>query len=258
MNYHTFVNIAIVCFIAAAAGFLVRAIGRKNGAKTFSVIVFAAGLLLIAAAMIWRGIKAGHVPMANTYETVIFMALITGIICLFLQKADKASMISFGISVIILVLLAASSFVDDAPSPLVPALKSNWLTIHVTFSFLSYAAFAAAFVISIIYLLPSKEKESNLDDLAYKCILFGFPFLTLGIVTGAEWAQRAWGAYWSWDPKETWALITWIVYGIYLHLRLQRGWKGNKSAWIAVVGFAFVMFTYFGVNYLLSGLHSYK
>ena len=258
MNYHTFVNIALVFFILAAVGLMAVVIGKNAKVKAGSLVLFVLGLLLTAAAVTARGIAAGHMPMSNTYETLIFMALLTGIICLFLQKADKNSMISFGIAVVIMILLAASSFVDDAPRPLVPALKSNWLTIHVTFSFISYAAFAAAFVVSIIYLLPPKEDESNLDDLAYKCILFGFPFLTLGIATGAVWAQSAWGSYWSWDPKETWALITWIFYGIYLHLRLQRGWKGNKSAWLAMAGFAFVMFTYFGVNYLLPSLHSYK
>ena len=155
-----------------------------------------------------------------------------------------------------------------------PALKSQWLTFHVLTAMFAYGAFAVSFGLGIMYLLKlskeNKGKKSSsqgivsrfptlevLDELAYKVVGFAFPLLTLCIITGAIWANYAWGTYWSWDPKETWSLITWIIYAGYLHARLMYGWKGKRAAWMAVFGFAAVLFTFFGVNYLLPGLHSY-
>ena len=138
--------------------------------------------------------------------------------------------------------------------------------------FFSYASFALSCAVSIIYLIKLKRKEKgekegaltslfpsldSLDELAYKTIVVGFPLLTIGIVTGAAWANYAWGSYWSWDPKETWSLITWFVYAIFLHARVTRDWRGRRTAILSILGFVAVVFTYFGVNYLLSGLHSY-
>jgi cytochrome c-type biogenesis protein CcsB len=169
---------------------------------------------------------------------------------------------------LILLTLAYASLspeVDSGIKPLIPALQSNWLTVHVMTCFLSYAIFAFSFVVSILYLvkkdggknpgvLPSRE---TLDDLTYRGILVGMPLLTIGIITGSAWAHYAWGSYWSWDPKETWSLITWIIYAIFLHLRLVKGWRGKKAAALSVVGFAAVLFTFLGVNFIISGLHSY-
>jgi len=154
-----------------------------------------------------------------------------------------------------------------------PALKSQWLTFHVITAMFAYGAFAVSFGLGIMYLLKlSKEGNGEklsqgivsrfpslevLDELAYKVVGFAFPLLTLCIITGAIWANYAWGTYWSWDPKETWSLITWIIYAGYLHARLMYGWKGKRAAWMAVFGFAAVLFTFFGVNYFLPGLHSY-
>ncbi len=158
--------------------------------------------------------------------------------------------------------------ISDRIKPLVPALKSNWLIAHVFVCFLGYSAFAIAFGISIMYLMKSGTKlkytgiikympdTELLDDLIYRMVMFGFLFLTAGIITGAVWANSAWGTYWSFDPKETWSLITWFVYAILLHLRFMTGWRGKKIAWISILGFTAVLFTYFGVNYL-PGLHSY-
>jgi len=147
--------------------------------------------------------------------------------------------------------------------------KSNWLISHVITCFFGYAAFALSFGVSIMYLLKlldTAEKNNRflrlipsaaiLDDLNYQMIVIGFLMLTLGIITGAVWAHSAWGTYWSWDPKETWSLITWLVYASVIHTRLVRGWKGKKIAILSIAGFACVLFTYFGVNYL-AGLHSY-
>jgi cytochrome c-type biogenesis protein CcsB len=153
---------------------------------------------------------------------------------------------------------------------LIPALKSNWLIAHVITCFLGYAAFAVAFGVSIMYLIKSKAKPASkkgvavhipssglLDELTHQLVMFGFLFLTIGIITGAVWAKQAWTRYWSWDPKETWSLITWLIYAALLHFRMMRGWRGKRIAVISIVGFAAVLFTYFGVNFLLAGLHSY-
>ena len=159
--------------------------------------------------------------------------------------------------------------VNNRIQPLIPALQSNWLTVHVLTCFLGYAFFAAAFALGIMALLQNDDPAGGgsrlrqwipdsdaLEGLLYQSALLGFLFLSLGIATGSIWAHSAWGSYWSWDPKETWSLITWIVYALMLHARAMRGWRGKRMAWLSLVGFASVLFTYLGVNYLDS-LHSY-
>ena len=150
-----------------------------------------------------------------------------------------------------------------------PALKSYWLVFHVITAILAYGAFAVSFGLGLMYILKTYYEENVLkvelrlppamvlDELSYKIIIFGFSFLTLVIITGAIWANYAWGTYWSWDPKETWSLITWIIYAGYLHARLMLEWRGKRAAWLAILGFVAILFTFFGVNYLLPGLHSY-
>jgi len=160
---------------------------------------------------------------------------------------------------------------DSSIQPLVPALQSYWLHAHVITCFIGYAAFAVSAGVAVMYLLKVRQELSNvpgavlarlpssrvLDDLVYRAIIWGFPFLTAGIITGAAWANYAWGTYWSWDPKETWSLIVWLVYAIYLHARITRGWHGKRAAILSIVGFVATLFCYLGVNLLLSGLHSY-
>jgi cytochrome c-type biogenesis protein CcsB len=162
--------------------------------------------------------------------------------------------------------------VSSKIDPLVPALQSNWLHAHVITCFLSYASFALSCGVSVLYLIKNRKKEKgkketgwislfppleSLDALVYKTIAVGFPLLTIGIITGAAWANYAWGSSWSWDPKETWSLITWFLYAALLHQRLTVGWRGRKAAIMAIVGFLAVLFTFLGVNLLLPGLHSY-
>ncbi len=169
-------------------------------------------------------------------------------------------------------LLAYASMVpgvNNRIQPLIPALQSNWLTVHVLTCFLGYAFFAAAFALGIMALLQIDDPAGGgngfrqripaggaFEELLYQSALLGFIFLSLGIATGSIWAHSAWGSYWSWDPKETWSLITWIVYALMLHARAIRGWRGKRMVWLSLVGFASVLFTYLGVNYLDS-LHSY-
>ena len=211
----------------------------------------------------------GHAPLSNMYESLIFFSLAITVFYLIIELKYRNRIIgAFAAPVAFLAMAYASLSpnITDRIQPLIPALQSNWLIAHVVTCFLGYAAFAIAFGVSILYLISRKSPESEsrisilspafLDELTYRMIMFGFFFLTIGIITGAVWANSAWGRYWGWDPKETWSLITWLLYASLLHMKLMRGWQGKRIAYFSIIGFAAVLFTYFGVNYL-PGLHSY-
>lgn len=239
-----------------------------------------ATLLIHTAAILWRWVESyqlgmGHAPLSNMYESLVFFSWCIALLYLLWERKMKARIIgAFAMPFAFLFIAYASLApgVSDRIDPLIPALQSNWLHAHVITCFLSYASFALSCGVSIMYLLKIRKKEKgkketgwislfppleSLDALVYKTIAVGFPLLTIGIITGAAWANYAWGSYWSWDPKETWSLITWFVYAIFLHARFAREWRGKRTAVLSVIGFAAVIFTYFGVNYVLSGLHSY-
>jgi cytochrome c-type biogenesis protein CcsB len=207
----------------------------------------------------------GYVPLSNLYESLVFFGLCIAGVYLFLEFKLPTKVLGSIVFLVASLIMAYASLKASAEiKPLLPALKSNWLVAHVITCFLGYGAFAVAFAFGVFYLISDKSNLQNylpskatMDNLIYRLILFGFFWLTLGIITGSVWANQAWGSYWSWDPKETWSLITWLIYGGTIHARLTRGWSGKKLAWLSIIGFASVLFTYFGVNFLLSGLHSY-
>ncbi|MEA3232315.1 MAG: c-type cytochrome biogenesis protein CcsB [Thermodesulfobacteriota bacterium] len=214
----------------------------------------------------------GHAPLSNLYESLVFFAFTLALIYLIIEFRYRNRIIGAFIMPLVFLAMAYASLspnISDRIQPLIPALKSNWLIAHVIACFVGYAAFAVAFGLSIMYLVKQTEaveatggwldllpKKQALDELTHQMVMFGFIFLTAGIITGAVWANSAWGRYWGWDPKETWSLITWFVYATLLHARLMRGWYGKRIAYLSIIGFAAVIFTYFGVNYL-PGLHSY-
>jgi cytochrome c-type biogenesis protein CcsB len=206
-----------------------------------------------------------HAPLANFYESLIFFAWCLPILGLVAFRRYFKGYLGALVATLATLLLAYASLggVDSRIKPLMPALKSNWLLVHVVTAFLGYAAFALACGTAILYLLQERRPRPSLpplpllDSLIYRATILGFLLLTLGIFTGAVWAETAWGRYWSWDPKETWSLITWLIYAALLHARLLKGWHGRRIAWLAVLGFMAVLFTYFGVSFLLAGLHSY-
>lgn len=213
----------------------------------------------------------GHAPFSNMYESLVFFSWTTAALYVFVEFKYKESIIGVFVSPLIFLSIAYASFdpsITSKITPLIPALKSNWLIAHVITCFLGYAGFALAFGFSFMYFIKPKDPGASsffaklpdwdtIDELTYQMIVFGFLFLTIGIITGSVWANSAWGKYWSWDPKETWSLITWFIYAIFLHLRLMRGWYGKNLAIVSIIGFLGVLFTYFGVNFFLSGLHSY-
>ena len=246
-----------------------------------------------------RWLFHGYFPLSNLYESLLFLSWVLLFIQLLLEYKTRSKLLGAIILPLVLFIYGFGNFSlpieMQKASPLVPALQSNWLMMHVSLMMLSYGSLIIGSLISILFLmlslkgpLGSKERKNssfnslslqkmgtslslasspsssfvlklleNMDNLSYRIISLGFPFLTLGIIAGAVWANEAWGSYWSWDPKETWALITWLVFAAYLHARIVKGWEGKRPAILASVGFFVVWFCYLGVNFLGQGLHSY-
>ncbi len=206
-----------------------------------------------------------QVPLSNFFESLVFFSLSLPALALVSFRRHLKDYLGALVALFACLILAyAAKGVDSSIKPLMPALKSNWLLIHVLTCFIGYAAFALAFGAALLYLWQTRRGKAfplappaDLDRLMYQAVALGFLFLSVGILTGAVWADSAWGRYWSWDPKETWSLITWFIYAGLLHARLVKGWQGRRIAWLAILGFAAVLFTYFGVSFLLPGLHSY-
>jgi cytochrome c-type biogenesis protein CcsB len=266
-------GVYLVCFLC----YLFFVTTQHRGIGNLATVVLSTGLVLHSAGLTLRWIEThrtgyGYVPLSNMYESLIFFSWTIVLIYLILEFKYRQKIIGVFVTPFAFLAIALTSIIpgiDAKITPLVPALQSNWLTIHVTTCFFGYASFAVSFGISVLYLIRDRKKGEPagiskwlpsapiLDEINYKSIVIGFPMLTLGIVTGAAWANYAWGTYWSWDPKETWSLITWFIYAAFLHARFTRDWRGRKAAMLSIIGFVAVMFTYFGVNYLLSGLHSY-
>jgi cytochrome c-type biogenesis protein CcsB len=277
LSSQTFFNISMGIYLFCFLGYLTFSASRNRMIGTFSTSLLIIGLLIHSGGLVVRWLEThqtgyGYVPLSNMYESLIFFSWTIVLIYLILEFKYQQKIIGVFITPFAFLAIALTSIipgVDAKITPLMPALQSNWLTIHVTTCFFGYAAFAVSFGVSILYIVRDREgspKEGAskwlpstqiLDEINYKSIVIGFPMLSLGIITGAAWANYAWGSYWSWDPKETWSLITWFVYAAFLHARLTRDWRGRKAAILSIVGFVAVLFTYFGVNYVLSGLHSY-
>ncbi len=260
-------TIAMVLYFASMIMFFIFFALKKEMPSKIASVLLTAAFVLHTAALVTRGIGAGRLPLTNQYEFATSFAWgLALVLIIFVWKYKFRALAVFAVPVIFLLIGYAAMQSKDVKE-LMPALRSNWLAFHVSTAIISYGAFGVSFAISIIFLISGKDKSSfwkahvpdreKLDMLSYRSVSLGLLFLTFTIVTGAIWAERAWGSYWSWDPKETWSLVTWLIYALYLHLRIQRGWKGNAAAVFAVIGFVAVIFTYIGVNTLLPGLHSY-
>jgi len=276
-------NAVTVAYFASMVLFVVYLATRSKAIALGGNILAYVGFLAHTAAIGVRWNETykllgadGYAPLSNLYESVVFFSWTIVLIYILMDlKYRQRSIGAFVLPFAFLSMTWAQLRLNDAIEPLVPALQSNWLTYHVITCFLGYAAFAVACGVSIMYLIKAGREEKSpedspaggilglfpstkvLDDMNYKAIMIGFPLLTLGIVTGAAWANYAWGTYWSWDPKETWSLIVWFIYAAFLHARFTRGWVGKRAAWLSIIGFAATLFCYLGVNLVLSGLHSY-
>jgi len=251
-------------------------IARSNfGSSVGSILCWAAVVLGLTGMLVrWYesylvGIDVGHIPVSNLYEVFILFSMITALFYLYYEQ--QYATLQLG-PFVLLVISAAVGFLlwytvsRDAADiqPLVPALQSWWMKIHVPANFIGYGTFSLAAMVGLAYLLKSKGYLEDrlpslevLDDVMYKAIAVGFAFFTIATILGALWAAEAWGGYWSWDPKETWALIVWLNYAAWLHMRLMKGLRGQAAAWWALVGLLVTTFAFLGVNMFLSGLHSY-
>jgi cytochrome c-type biogenesis protein CcsB len=253
--------------------------------------------------ILWsRWLVAGYFPLSNLYESLLFLTWILLTIYLYIEKKTNSKLLG---ALLIPIALLINGFANltlspemQKASPLVPALQSNWLMMHVSMMLFSYGTLIVGSLLCILFLIISRAKDVNLkilenssfplynimldyyetnlvstsnqiselgklkllesiDNWSYRIIGLGFPFLTIGIISGGVWANEAWGSYWSWDPKETWALITWLVFATYLHARITKGWEGKKTAILGSLGFFVIWICYLGVNFLGKGLHSY-
>lgn len=241
--------------------FLFKKEGGQDGISPW--LSLAAGILLLVE-IVQRSIAIRFVALTGMFESLIFLACFLALLIFALQyfKSAKGNrVISFGATIIAVIFLALASS-PLAPSdikPPVPALQSGWLVLHVSFTFIGEVFFAVGFVSAILQLVSKdEEKRRSYDRITYTSIAVGYPIFTAGaLIFGAIWAEKAWGVWWSWDPKETWALITWLTYTAYLHFRLVRKSTSKLVPALVIIGFVIAMFTFFGVNFLLKGLHSY-
>ena len=275
---------------------------QKNNLLQIGRISSLTANLLLFFILASRWIVAGYFPLSNLYESLLFLTWTLLTIYLYFENKTKSKLMG---AILIPVALLITGYANltlspdmQKASPLVPALQSNWLMMHVSMMMLSYATLIMGSLLCILFLVISKYQDvdlqlvdesslplynvmldyyeaklfspsdeiselgklkllQSLDNWSYRIIGLGFPFLTIGIIAGGVWANEAWGSYWSWDPKETWALITWIVFATYLHSRITKGWEGKKTAILGGLGFFVIWICYLGVNFLGKGLHSY-
>ena len=258
-------NIGMVVYVFALVVSIIGLVSRKRFFDGLASALIGSGAAVQTAYMILRWVAAGRPPFSNMFESLVLFAWAVAVVYLLLRIWIDISLLAAPAALLSAVALAyASAFFAKDIQPLVPALQSNWLTFHVFTCFKGYGGFAISFLAGVGYLIATRsaskaspDVREMLEIVVAQAASFGFIFLTLGIITGAVWANSAWGTYWSWDPKEVWSLITWLIYAVFLHCRFMRGWRGRLAAWISIIGFASVLFTYMGVNLWMSGLHSY-
>lgn len=265
-------KITLLAYFVATVLFLVDVIARHRRTATIARWFLIAGFGLHCLSLGVRYFTLGHAPSASLHESLSFFAwALVGIFLLF-DLRFRLNVLGAFFCPLALVLMIVGSAVPTGVQEGNPILQSWWFPVHVSLAFLGDAVFAVAFVAGIMYLLQERMLKSKtfsplyyklpsldtLDSINYRCLTFGFPLLTMGIISGAVWANSAWGGYWRWDPKEVWSLITWFWYAALLHGRLTIGWRGRRAAIFAIIGFLALLFTFLGVNLLLPGEHSFR
>lgn len=265
-------KVSLLIYFVSTILFLVDVLSRRDKFGKAGRWLLIAGFLVHLCALTFRYFEAGQTPVANLHEALSFFAwTIVGIYLLFDFRYRLAILGAF-VCPLAVVLMIIGSAVPKQVQPANPLLDSWWFPIHVSLAFFGYAVFALAAAAGIIYLLQERMLKSKkfsslyhrlpslevLDTINYRCLTFGFPLMTMGIISGAVWANMAWGGYWRWDPKETWALITWFLYAALLHGRLTIGWRGRRAAIFAIIGFLCLLFSLLAVNLLMSAEHSFK
>jgi cytochrome c-type biogenesis protein CcsB len=270
ISYLLFQSVLVVTFLASSA-YCVFFVSQKKRIRDAARLLLVLSGVLQTLYILARYQLAGHTPITSQHEAVVFFAWATT--WAYLSFRWRYSVKNFGafVSLLIFLLLVLSALSSREVSQLLPALQSWWLPVHAGVSLLAYGFLSLAFCGGLMYLLQERELKSKrfgyffqrlpsldaLDQLNSHCLTAGFVFLTLGIITGSIWAKQAWGTYWQWDPKETWSLVTWFIYLLQIHQRFTVGWRGKRASVMAIFGFAAVVFTLWGVTYLLGGVHSY-
>ena len=253
-----------ICFALFLIGIMISLYSlwwSTEGLQKLIKWIIRLALLFLTIAIIARIVETGRLPFASLYEFVL--AFTWAILCFFVITRRRFYSPIFDLlsNIMVVGILLAASFLPTEARPLMPALQSNWLHIHVFTAIIAYGSFAVSFCLAGVYMFQENRATvielRPLDQLIYRLVVLGFIFLSLVIITGAIWAEQVWGNWWTWDPKETWSLVTWLVYAAYLHARHTYNWKGRRSAVMVLIGFGLVLITLFGVSLILPGLHSY-
>jgi cytochrome c-type biogenesis protein CcsB len=246
-----------------------RAIGQAGTWVRAAVALTALGVAAHLVAVVARGLAVHRAPWGNMYEFVTALTCVAALFFLYVLIRYRAWALGvFVMGAVVLALGLAETVIYTAAGPLVPALQSYWLSIHVTAMTLATGIFFVAAVLGILYLIAGKVKSGNgliaripsadqLDKLTYRTVIFGFPVWTFGVIAGAVWADQAWGRYWGWDPVETWAFITWVLYACYLHARATAGWRGRRAHYLQLIGFVSLVTNMLVVQVFITGMHSY-
>jgi cytochrome c-type biogenesis protein CcsB len=267
-----FFNVTIVSYFLAAIVFLIFLYSKKKHIGVIGTLLVLVGFIAHTGSIIFRAQEAGHLPLSNLHEAMTFFSWTITLAFLISKYKYRIEILGAFVVPLAFITLGYAAVLPNEIKPLLPILQSAWLGIHVTLALLGNAAFAVTFGVGIMYLLQERQLKRKrpgafyyrlpslevLDELGYRALSFGFPFQTLGIITGAIWAEYAFGTYWRWDPKETWALIAWLIYAVLLHGRLTVGWRGRRAAVFYIVGFCTVMFTFVGVGFLMKGYHTFQ
>jgi cytochrome c-type biogenesis protein CcsB len=262
-------EIALTLYFAAVITGIIELL--KSTKTTSKVMLFLAGIGFFShtLSIAYRYIAAGHIPISSPHEATSFFSWCIVLLFFLLEIRYKIGLLGSFIMPVVFALMLVSAMLPREIKPLSPVLQSHWLGIHTLFAFLGNAAFALAFGIGIMYLVQEHYVKSkhlgglfqrlpslqSLDEINYRLITIGFPLLTIAIITGALWADTAWGSYWRWDPREVWSLITWLIYAIILHARLMAGWRGKRAAVLSIIGFLTILIAFFGIKLLGKGMH---
>lgn len=262
---------SVAIYVCSVAAYFVFFLTQKTGLRRIGRAILTVAFLLHTGNIIARAIETGHTPITSHHETVTFFAW--SVACCYLSFRWRYTVKNLGIfvSVFVLVLMLIAAFSSRGTIPLPPALQSWWLPVHASITLFADGFLALACIGGIMYLLQEREIKKKrfglfysrlpsleaLDKLNHHCLSIGFPLFTLGLITGSLWAKQAWGAYWHWDPKETWSLITWFLYAAAVHQRFTVGWRGRRVAILSIIAFLSVLFTLWGVSFLLQGIHTY-
>lgn len=267
---------AMLCYLGGMFFYFAFFAYRTEALRWLAIVLVVPGAALHLSSIITRGMADGHYPLANMYEYSSMLALVAVTVFLLMSvRWPVVSQAAGGVALFVVVALMGIGYgLYQSPEPLVPALQSYWLKIHVTSMMASSGILVSSFVFAALYLVKDRSASvkswlngstiaarlpslETLDRLTFRAILLGFPIWTFGTMAGAIWGEHAWGRWWGWDPKETWAAITWIVYAIYLHAHSLRAWRGRRTALIATAGFVSILVTLYAVNLWIVGLHSY-